>query len=289
MSVLTAVVIMLGANPVPTKDALEAETQAWHERRLRSLTSDDGWLTLVGLHWLEEGESAAGSAEGLAVQLAAGAPAKLGTFTRRGAEVSFSPSPEAKVTLRGEPFRGGALKTDAGGAPDVLEVGTLRMHVIVRGARVGLRVKDREAPARKAFHGIERYPVSGEWRVTARFEPAKAERKIAVPTVLGTVEEMVSPGTAVFQLKGKEYRLTPVLEDGQLFFIFADQTNKTETYGAGRFLYAALPKDGAVVLDFNRAYNPPCAFSPFATCPLPPKENRLAVRIEAGEKRAGDH
>lgn len=287
MSLLTAVVIMLGANPGPEKDSLEAETRAWHERRLKSLTSEDGWLTLVGLHWLEEGESAAGSAEGLAVQLPAGAPAKLGTFTRRGAEVSFAPAVEVK--LKGQPFKGGALKTDAGGQPDVLEVGTLRIHAIVRGERVGLRVKDREAAARKAFHGIERYPVSGEWRVTARFEPVKAERKIPVPTVLGTVEEMVSPGTAVFQLKGKEYRLTPVLEGDQLFFIFADQTNKAETYGAGRFLYSDLPKDGAVVLDFNRAYNPPCAFSPFATCPLPPKENRLAVRIEAGEKRAGDH
>jgi uncharacterized protein (DUF1684 family) len=127
--------------------------------------------------------------------------------------------------------------------------------------------------------------------VEARLEPTPSERKISIPNVLGEVEEMSSPGTAVFTVAGKEYRLTPVVEPGgdQLFLLFGDLTNRDETYGAGRFLEVDMPKDGKVVLDFNRAYNPPCAFTPFATCPLPPPQNRLKVRVEAGEKRYGDH
>ncbi|HYO72786.1 MAG TPA: DUF1684 domain-containing protein, partial [Archangium sp.] len=138
---------------------------------------------------------------------------------------------------------------------------------------------------------IPTFPVSAAWRLEGRFEPATTPGKMSVPTVLGTVEEMSSPGTIVFTVNGQEYRLDPVREPGedQLFIIFADPTNRAETYGAGRFLYEDLPRDGKVVLDFNRAYNPPCAFSPYATCPLPPPQNRLKLRVEAGEKRYGDH
>ncbi|RKH52763.1 DUF1684 domain-containing protein [Corallococcus interemptor] len=275
----------------PAED-VAAATQAWHAERLQRLTSPDGWLTLVGLTWLKEGEQTAGSAPGSAVVLPAPAPSRAGTFVRKGDSVSFQPAPGAAFTLEGKPFTGGALKTDEKGAPDVLRLGSVNFQVIRRQDRLGVRVKDSEAAARKQFHGIPLYPASADWKVEARLVPDEKPRMLSVPTVLGYSEEMKSAGTLVFTVAGKEYRLMPVAEDGsdELFIIFGDETNRDATYGAGRFLEAPLPdKDGRVVLDFNRAYNPPCAFTRFATCPLPPRGNRLAVRVEAGEKRAGDH
>jgi uncharacterized protein len=272
------------------KTDIETETRAWHAQRIERLTAEDGWLSLVGLHWLQPGDNAAGSAEGLAVELPAPAPAQLGTFRLEGDAVHFTPASGVAVTVDGKPFPGGRVRTDAEGQADVLRWGTLRLHAIRRGERTGLRVRDSAAEARRTFHGIPTYPAHARWRVEARLEPAKEARTLQVPTVLGTVEDMPSPGTLVFQLEGKEYRLDPALEGEQLFVIFGDETNRTDTYGAGRFLYAALPgADGKVVLDFNRAYNPPCAFSQYATCPLPPRQNKLKVRIEAGERRVGDH
>jgi uncharacterized protein (DUF1684 family) len=269
----------------------EAETRAWHQKRIANLTSDDGWLTLVGLHWLKEGDNDFGSSAENECVFPAGTPDRIGTLTRKGGKVTLSVAPGVTLTRSGQPFTGGELRADTDGTPDVLSLGTLRFFVIRRGERVGIRVKDSEAEARKKFHGIPTYPVSAAWRIEARFEPATTPRKLAVPTVLGTVDEMDSPGTAVFTVNGQEYRLDVSQEEGdsELFIIFADQTNRAETYGAGRFLTANLPKDGKVVLDFNRAHNPPCAFSPYATCPLPPPQNRLKLRVEAGEKRYGDH
>ncbi|RKG79568.1 DUF1684 domain-containing protein [Corallococcus exercitus] len=275
----------------PTED-VAAATQAWQAERLQRLTSPDGWLTLVGLTWLKEGEQKAGSAPDSEVPLPAPVPAQAGTFTRQGDTVRFQPAAGAAFTLEGKPFTGGALKTDEKGAPDVLRLGSVSFQVIRRADRLGVRVKDAEAAARKQFHGIPLYPASAAWKVEARLVPDEKPRMLSVPTVLGTVEEMKSAGTLVFTVAGKEYRLMPVAEEGsdELFIIFGDETNRDATYGAGRFLEAPLPdKDGRVVLDFNRAYNPPCAFTRFATCPLPPRGNRLALRVEAGEKRAGDH
>lgn len=271
---------------------LEAETRAWHQKRVSNLTSEDGWLTLVGLHWLKEGDNRFGSAEEKNdLVFPAGTPEHIGTLTLKGGKVTLAVQPGVPLTRGGQPFTGGALRNDMEGQPDVLSLGTLRFFVIRRGEKFGIRVRDTEAQARKQFHGIPTWPVSTAWRIEGRFEPAATPRKMAIPTVLGTVDEMQSPGTVVFTVNGQEYRLDPVQEPGddKLFIIFADQTNRSESYGAGRFLYADLPKDGKVVLDFNRAYNPPCAFSPYATCPLPPPQNRLKVRVEAGEKRYGDH
>jgi uncharacterized protein (DUF1684 family) len=276
---------------MPAPSGFEAETREWHAKRVARLTADDGWLTLVGLHWLQEGPNRFGSASDNELIFPASVPAHAGTFTRKGDAVSLTLQPGVSPTLEGKPFTGGALHSDAEGKPDTLALGTLRFFVIRRGERLGVRVKDSAAEARKAFHGIPTYAPNAAWRVEGRLEPAKAEHKLSVPNVLGEVEEMVSPGAVVFTFGGQEYRLTPVVEPGedQLFFIFGDLTNRDATYGAGRFLYADMPKDGKVVLDFNRAYNPPCAFTAFATCPLPPPQNRLKVRVEAGEKRYGDH
>jgi uncharacterized protein (DUF1684 family) len=270
---------------------LEEEIKAWREQRAARLTSEDGWLTLVGLHWLKPGENRFGSAKDNDLVFPEPAPPHAGTFMLRGDTVTLAPAAGVTFLLKGRPFPGGALRNDAAGEPDVLTLGRLHFHVIKRGDKLGIRVKDPEAEARKKFHPIPTYPTSAAWRFEARFEPAATPRTLAVPNVLGQVEELPSPGTAVFTVNGKEQRLDPVVEPGddQLFFIFGDETNRTETYGAGRFLYAPMPKDGRVVLDFNKAYNPPCAFTPYATCPLPPPQNKLRIRIEAGEKRYGNH
>jgi uncharacterized protein len=290
---LVAVVLASPAANAPLDPATFAQTTAaWHAQREKRLTSEEGWLTLVALLWLKEGDNVAGSGRGAAVVFPAKAPSRLGTFRRMGTSVSFQPEPGVLVTTRAEkPFTGGALKSDAEGEPDVLEAGGLRFEVVIRGERVGLRVKDPEAPKRRDFHGIPTYPPDPRWRIEAKWEPLPKGTSIPVPNILGTVDQMPAPGTAVFNVDGREFRLTPVLEEGEsnLFFVFADTTNRTDTYGAGRFLYADPPKDGRVVLDFNRAYNPPCAFSPYATCPLPPKQNRLPIAVAAGEKRTGGH
>ncbi len=281
------------AAPVNAPPDLEADVKAWRERRLANLTSEDGWLSLVGLHWLEPGENRFGSAAENKLVFPPNAPARIGAFTLKGGEVTLAVEPGVALKKGGQPFTGGAVKSDASGSsPDVLQLGTLRFFVIKRGEKYGIRVKDSEAETRKKFHGIPTFPVSPTWRVQARWEPFPEPKKIPVPNVLGETEEQPSPGTAVFTVNGAEYRLDPVVEPGddKLFFIFWDETGKTDTYGAGRFLYAELPKDGKVTLDFNKAYNPPCAFTPYATCPLPPKQNRLkGLRVEAGEKRYGDH
>lgn len=280
-----AILTMTSAAPA----ALVAEENAWHQQRLERLKAEDGWLSLVGLHWLKEGESPAGAAEDATVQLPQGTPAKLGTFTRKGEAVTFTPAKDAVVTLQGKRFLGGVVRTDKAGAPDVLRAGTLQLLAIVRKDRVGVRVRDSAAPARTSFKGIDRFPVSATWKKTARFEPAPKGATVRITNVLGDVEETPLAGDIVFTHEEKEFRLEAVDEGGKLFIVFGDPTNKTESYPAGRFLYANAPKDGKVTVDFNQSYNPPCAFTAFATCPLPTKKNRLPVRVEAGEKRLADH
>jgi uncharacterized protein len=285
MTFLVAAAPMSAQAQAPTQAELEAATRAWHEGRLERLKAEAGWLSLVGLDWLEEGENPAGSAQGSRVMLPAGAPARLGAFGRSGAEVRFTPAPKVEVTLEGKPFVGGQVNTDADGRADVLRSGSLQLQVIDRGGRLGVRVRDSMARARTHFRGIERFKVTTGWRKQATFEPAEQGQTIAIPNVLGDISEHPLAGTAVFTHAGKTYRLQATAEGEQLFFVFGDQTNRTDTYGAGRFLYTDLPQDGRVILDFNRAYNPPCAFSAYATCPLPTRQNKLPLRIEAGEKR----
>ncbi|WP_306591796.1 DUF1684 domain-containing protein [Geothrix sp. 21YS21S-4] len=274
----------------PPADFLAAHG-AWRAQRHRSLAAKDGWLSLVGLSFLQEGDNPAGSLPGLPVSLPGGPP-RAGVFHLAQGRVSFRPEPGADVTLRGEPAGEAVLRTDAEERPDILEAGSLRFHVIRRGDRFAVRVKDTASPLLAAFKGVDGFPPDPAYRVTATFEPYPSPRTVAIPTVLGTTEDMPAPGLVRFTLKGRSYTLEPVQEDGpesKFFFIFRDATAGKETYPAGRFLYADPPKDGKLILDFNRAVNPPCAFTPFATCPLPPKQNRLNVRIPAGEKTFGEH
>jgi uncharacterized protein (DUF1684 family) len=268
-------------------------TQQWHAGRIARLTSESGWLTLVGLDWLSEGENAFGSDPELAVPLEhSGLPAKAGVLVLKGTSVRLVPQPGIALTVNGQPATERALKSDEEGQPDLLKAGRLSFFVIRRGERFAIRVKDPESPARKAFKGIDCYPADPTFRVTGEFIPYPEPKKVPIPTVLGTVEEQISPGVVRFTLKGKTFTLQPVIEDPEhpeLFFVFNDATSGKTTYPAGRFVYAPMPKDGKVTLDFNRAYNPPCAFSPYATCPLPPKSNRMDIAVEAGEKTYGHH
>jgi uncharacterized protein (DUF1684 family) len=284
---------MSGAASSSEATSHRAEWEQWRARRLESLRREDGWLSLIGLVWLEEGENSVGSAPGSRILLPAGkAPARMGSILLEKGAVSMRAEPGSGLTADGKPVTAMPLATDAGGGPaTVLKRGSVSFYVIARGSRLGVRVKDSEAETRRAFHGIEPFPYDERFRVEARFEPYVPPRDIAVPNVLGTVETQPSPGAMVFELEGKTYRLDPVLETGEsdLFVIFGDRTNGHETYGGGRFLYAKPAVGGKTILDFNRVYNPPCVFTPYATCPLPPKQNKLPIRIEAGEKTYGEH
>jgi len=252
------------------------EILAWRAQRESALRADGGWLTVAGLFWLKEGANSFGSAAANDIVLPDG-EARAGMFELHGGKVT--------VALHGQPPR--ELHPDSEAPADVVKIKDLTLYAIKRGDRYGIRLKDKNSSFRREFTGLHWFPPQESARVTARFVAAPA--RLTVPNILGQKEEEPCPGYAVFRWSGQELRLYPVEEGDQLFFIFRDLTSGKETYGAGRFLYAGLPHDGWVVLDFNKAYNPPCAFTPYATCPLPPAQNRLAVRIDAGELKYGSH
>ena len=262
----------------------------WQARRTVSISGTNGWSTLVGLHWLSEGRSTCGSDTQQTHVFPAGrAPGFVGTWIREGRKVRFVPAEGIAATVNGKAVPTRPLRTDAKGAkPEVLRIGDLSVTVIVRGERVGLRVRDPKAPTRVHFQGLEYFPERPDWVLSGRLVPAKPGTVLPVLNILGDIEEMPAAGPVVFEKDGREFRLDVALdtEEDDLFLLFKDATSGKETYPAGRFLHTAKPgRDGRVVLDFNRAYNPPCAFTSFATCPLPPRQNRLGARVEAGELR----
>jgi uncharacterized protein (DUF1684 family) len=279
--------LAFAALPADTS-SYSAQIEAWRQHREDNLRSENGWLTVAGLFWLKEGASTMGTGKGNNFALPPdSAPEKVGTFNFHSGKTEFTAAPGVEVTVNGKPAATASLTDDSGGTPDVLRIGNLSMFVIQRGKRFGIRLKDKDSEVRRKFTGTHWFPVAEEYRVTAKFVPYTPARKIAVPNILGDVDQEDSPGYVEFTLKGQQFRLDPVTEGDLLFFIFKDLTAGKETYPSGRFVYADLPKNGEVVLDFNQAVNPPCAFTPFATCPLPPAQNHLAIRIEAGELRYG--
>lgn len=255
---------------------------AWRAGRYAALRREVGWLTLAGLGWLKAGENRVGTDAAADVRLPSG-PAIAGTISvdragRIRASGSFTHEGRAASDLE--------LASDRDGEPTMLGLGDLRLCIIERGGRLAVRTWDTASPRRRAFTGIDHWPVDSAWRLRARFEPTP-EARIEVPDVLGIVDEESSPGTVAFQVAGVEHRLQALAggPNGELWLVFGDATNGQETYGGGRFVYAGPPSDdGAMILDFNRSYNPPCVFSPYATCPLPWPANRLPLRIEAGER-----
>jgi len=269
------------ADPDPPDPRHEASVEAWRRERYRRLRQDVGWLTLAGLAWLKDGANAVGSDAGNDVVLPGG-PATAGTVTVADGGVAA----DGAFVHDGSPARALPLRTDAGGEPTMLELGPLRLCVIERGGRLAVRTWDTEAPQRREFDGIDHWPVDPAWRLDARFEPTPG-RRLPVPDVLGIGEEQESPGDVAFEADGATHRLQALSggPSGELWLVFGDLTNGRETYPGGRFVYTDAPDtERRVVVDFNRAYNPPCVFSPYATCPLPWPHNRLPIRIEAGEK-----
>jgi uncharacterized protein len=263
--------------------------EQWRQQRVKNLTSENGWLTLVGLYWLREGDNTFGRAKSNRITLDhSSLPETLGTFTVHDGTVTFAAKSAATITHEDKRVTSIVMTPHTAGEPTTLRTGSLQFFVIERAGRLGVRVRDVDHPARKNFRGIESFPPSDAWIVNARFEPYPADRRIPIVNILGMTNQMVTPGAVVFTKNGREWRLDAILEapdDDSLFVMFADATSARETYGAGRFMYIPLPRDGRVTIDFNRAYNPPCAFNEFATCPLPPPQNRLSMRVDAGEKK----
>jgi uncharacterized protein (DUF1684 family) len=282
--------------------AHRSEIQKWQSDRLASLTKADGWLTLVGLFWLNEGENKFGSDPKNAVVLPKDkAPGVAGSLWLEQGRVRLTARPEAKISvalppgvavnkIKGQgPITSLDLKDDTDeSGPTILELGSLLINVVKRGDRIGVRVKDTESRTRREFKGLEYFPTDPKWRIEARFEPYQPPKTIPITNVLSMTDDETSPGALAFEVDGKTYRIDPILEKGETdwFVMIADETTARETYGAGRYLYVTPPDaNGRVVIDFNKAYSPPCAFTNFATCPLPPRQNHLPFRIEAGEKK----
>lgn len=273
-------------------DAYRAEIDARHAERIEALRSDTGWLSLVGLHPLPDGVMEIGSGEAMDLRMDAAAPAHLGTLAVDDSEAMFAAAHGAAVTLldEAEEITHISLESDRDGPPTLLSCGSLVFYVIDRDGDLYLRVKDRESEVLKSFEGIERFPVDEAWRVTARLETG-GSGVVMVPDVLGNLTPSPSPGDLVFEIDGRPLRLTPMGKPAEgLSLVFADGTSGHGTYSGGRFLSTGpVAPDGTVVLDFNLATNPPCVFTPYATCPLPPEGNVLAIAIEAGEKTWGGH
>lgn len=259
----------------------QAEIAKYQAESETKLKSDTGWLTVAGLFWLEPGKNVVGTAKDAAVRLPEGSAAE------RVGVIEFS---QGKATWVSGGNRQVLTSDEGEQEPDVVKLNDrLTFFIIKRGQRWAVRLRDQQSPMRKEFTQKHWFPIDEKYRVVATWTPYEKGKTMPVPNILNEIEQSPCPGKATFLLDGKEFSLEPVLEGKQLFFIFRDQTAGHETYTPGRFFYTDLPVDGKVVLDFNKAYNPPCAFTPYATCPLPPKQNWLAIRVEAGELKYGDH
>ena len=267
----------------------------WRARRLARLKSDSGWLTISGLYWLERGKNVLGSDPSSTVLFPKDAsPAKAGVIqlqfhpATRAAEMVLTVVPEVRVERDSAAIHQEPIVLDKDGSSAVYSMGRLKFWVIQRGQRYAIRVRDPESSIRKQFAGVDTWPVNPAMCVEGQLKPNATSTYVLVPNIVGYVDSMLAPGVVTFPVGDSTFSLIPVLEDPAdsttLFFIFQDATSGGETYGGGRFLYADLEPSGRVVLDFNKAYNPPCAFNPNTTCPLPPEGNVLPIAIKAGEK-----
>ena len=255
--------------------AYQREIAKFRTEREAKLKADDGWLTVVGLHWLKNGINTVGSDPYTDAPLPKSAPPMVGTIALSKGKVHFKPAP-------GIPLKEMDLKTDVTPQYDRLTLGRVKFFVIEREDRFGVRVKDNDSEARQKFSGLRWYPIEPAWKIKAKFTPAPHD--VFFDTEVGVKEKDQSPGYVTFTRGGKEYKMEPVTEDDHLWFVFRDQTSGKTTYAASRFLYVPMPKDGFVEVDFNKAENPPCVFTDYATCPLPTPQNRLQLAVTAGEQ-----
>lgn len=265
-----AAITLIGAD-----STYQRQIAQWRAEREAKLKADDGWLTVVGLHWLHEGVNTVGSDPNADAPLPSSVPARVGTITLSKGKAHFKPS-------GGVPLKEMDLKTDVTPQYDRLALGRVKFFVIERETRFGVRVKDNDSEARKKFTGLRWYPVDPAWNIKAKFIPSP--HQVSFDTEVGVKEKDDSPGYVTFTRGGRVYKMEAVKEDDDLWFVFRDLTSGKTTYGASRFLYTPFPKDGFVEMDFNKAENPPCMFTDYATCPLPTPQNRLQLAVTAGEQ-----
>src|SRR5205809_1211995 len=284
---LLTMVVVAHAYVAGADSAYQQSVEKWRQAYESRLKSDTGWLTVTGLFWLHEGENRFGSDPLNDIVLPAEAvPPVAGSFDFHARKTVVHVNPEVPLLVKAKAADGAQLQSDAGDAvPDVLTIGYLTLFVHASGERYGIRVKDKNSKIRKEFTGTQWYPIDEAYRATARYVPYDSPKAAEVPNILGDTEKVSFAGYVTFSLRGQQYRLdAEVVKSGGLFIVFRDLTSGKETYPAARFLDTEPPKDGSVLLDFNQARNPPCAYNPYTTCPLPSPGNRLRVEIPAGEK-----
>jgi uncharacterized protein (DUF1684 family) len=266
--------------------AYKTDIETWHQERIESLKGNNGWLNLAGLFWLKEGVSTFGSDDSNDLVFPKDKiPGKAGVFLLQNGIVTMTALPQVEILSNDEPIKSAVVFNPDSTRQPRLAYGSLQWFIIKRDNQYGVRLRDLKSSAVEEFPGIDRYEVDPRFRVEAILEVPSTAKKIDITNVLGQTTAQDSPGTLVFTLDKKEYRLDALVEGEELFIIFGDPTNDKETYPSGRYVYANKPGvDGKTILDFNKAYNPPCAFTPYATCPLPPSQNVLPIAITAGEK-----
>ncbi len=283
-ALVLTLLVPLGSAPVFGDDRYQREVVQWRRDREAALKADDGWLTVSGLFWLRPGEARIGSDPSNDILLPAHAPGSVGTLTLQEGRVRFQAAPGVSITRGGKTFESGEIHSDADEHPDTLVVGDVKLILLKRGQRLALRLKDNRSPLRSEFAGLRWYPAREDWRIQAKFVAYPTPTKLILDTIVGETEVEESPGYVTFERDGKEYRLQAArLKNGNLWFIFRDRTGGRTTHGGARQLTTDPPKGDVVTLDFNKAINFPCAFIPYATCPLAPPQNRLGLAIEAGE------
>ncbi|MFM7134765.1 MAG: DUF1684 domain-containing protein [Planctomycetota bacterium] len=262
-----------------------SERAAWHESRLKALAAEDGWLTLAGLDFLEEGASSYGAGPDATLRYAHATAPIVGVFHRSGDRVAFRAAPGAAVSADGAPCAEVVLVADDAGKPTVLRDGPIMITLVRRNGQLALRVRDNASPVRTGFAGVDLMPYDPSLAVEAQVAAAAPGERVAITNVTGFVEEQPVAARLRFELGGAPHEFVATAgAGGRLFVVFGDATNGVSTYGGGRFLDIDAPFDGRTQIDFNRATNPPCSFTPYATCPLPPGQNRLPVAVEAGER-----
>jgi uncharacterized protein len=272
----------------------QREIAGWHSERIQELKAPNGWLNLVGLYWLEEGKNSFGSGGSNKIIFPKGSIGEVaGNFERGGNKVRLIVADGVAITVNGKPVKEAVIYDDDSTRQPVVASGHLRWTVIRRDNKIGIRLRDLESPLAAQFNDIDRFPVDTAWRIRATLratgQPGQSAQ-IAITNILGQTSQQQTPGKLVFTVGGTSYTLDALEEDGNLFIIFGDETSGKTTYPSGRFLTVHKPgADGTTIIDFNKAYNPPCAFTNYATCPLPPPQNILPVAITAGEKNYGHH
>lgn len=284
-TVLIALTSFLTVSSIIAQESYQTKIENWREKRENDLKADNSWLTLTNLAWLREGKNTVGSKAGSNVKLPDSITAEVGIIDFKAGAATLSVNTGVSVLADGQETQSVELKSDAEGKPTLVQIGDVSFTLIKREDRYGIRVRDKNSPNRQKFTNLHWFPVDESYRVTADFEAYDAPKEIEIPNVLGGTFKMKSPGLLKFKFGGKDYSLEPVEEGDKYFIIFNDLTSRTTTYQPGRFLYSKKAENGKVILDFNQAYNPPCAFTEYATCPLPPAQNRLKTEIKAGEMR----